>query len=186
MGISLPKFAWTALAASAALALSLTACGGANNTVSSGAASAAAPAAAETSAAPKLSGTFADTITFPSGVAVTVKPAVVPAAQYAAGAVEGKIVTFDITVTNGGKESVNGAMMSYPNVSYGAQGTKAQNATDVQAGIGASSFSTILPGETSTVKVGYGIPAAGFADVRVEIAAPNMMDKPAIFKGAVG
>lgn len=184
MGISLSKFAWPALAASAALALSLTACGGSSNTVTP-----AAPAASASSAAPaenKLSGTFSDTITFPGGVAVTVKPAVVTADQYAAGAVEGKIVTFDISVTNGGKEDVNGAMMSFPKVSYGAQGTKAQTATDIQAGIGASSFSTILPGETSTVKVGYGIPAANFGDVRVEISSPSFSDKPAIFKGAVG
>jgi len=183
----LSKFAWPALAASAVLALSLTACGGANTvTPAAPAASEAASAAAETPAASKLSGTFADTITFPSGVAVTVKPAVVTAAQYAAGAVEGNIVTFDISVTNGSKESVNGALMSFPKVSYGAQGTKAQTATDIQAGIGAASFSEILPGETSTVKVGYGIPSASYGDVRVEITAPNMMDKPAIFKGAVG
>ncbi|PNH86079.1 hypothetical protein [Arthrobacter sp. AFG20] len=175
-----------ALAAVVVVAMgSLTACGSSENTVSSAGGSSAA--AVETTAAPaaKTSGTFADTITFPSGVSVKVKPAVVTAGQYASGAVEGKIVTFDITVKNGSKEDLNAALMSVPKVTYGADGTAAQIASDFEAKIGGSVLSTVLPGETQTAKVGYGIPAASFKDVRVEIMAPSFSDKPAIFKGAV-
>jgi hypothetical protein len=164
----------------------LAAGGSSGNTVSANAGSSSATAA-ETSAAPvaKSSGTFADTITFPSGVSVKVKPSVVTAGQYASGAVEGKIVTFDISVKNGSKEDLNAALMSVPKVTYGGEGTTAQIASDFEAKIGGSMLSTILPGETQTAKVGYGIPAAGFKDVRVEIMAPSFSDKPAIFKGAV-
>jgi hypothetical protein len=179
----------SALAVAAILALgSVTACGSSSNTVTPGSTAPAAPASSAAAPAPeaKTNGVFGDTITFPSGIAVKVTPAVVPAAQYAYGAVEGKIVTFDVSVTNGSKEEINGALMGSPKVTYGAQGTAAQSANDIQAGIGAAYLSTILPGETQTVKVGFGIPAAGFADVRVEIMAPNFTDKAAIFKGPVG
>jgi hypothetical protein len=175
----------SALTIAAIVALgSLTACGASSNTVSQGS---AAPAAASSAAAPeaKTTGAFGDTITFPSGVAVKVtKGTVVPAAQYAAGAVEGNIVTFDLSVTNGSKEEINGAMMGMPKVTVGAQGTAVQNATDVQAGIGSAYLSTILPGETQTVKIGFGIPAANLNDVRMEVTGPTFTEKAAIFKGA--
>ena len=178
----------SALAVAAVLALgSLTACGASSNSVTPAAAGSAAPAASAEAPAAKTSGAFGDTITFPSGVAVKVSPAViVPAAQYAYGAVEGQIVTFDLSVTNGGKEEINGALMGFPKVTYSAQGTAAPTANDIQAGIGASSLSTILPGETQTVKLGYGIPAAGFPEVRMEVTGPTFTEKAAIFKGAIG
>ncbi|MFJ5693306.1 DUF4352 domain-containing protein [Arthrobacter sp. NPDC093125] len=187
IGNTMFKSARVALAAAAVLSLgTLTACGSSANTVTP-AAESAAPTTSEAAApaAPKSSGTFADTITFPDGVSVKVKPAVVPAGQYANNAVEGKIVTFDVTVKNGSKEDLNAALMSSPKVTYGADGTAAEIASDHESKIGASFFSTILPGETQTIKVGYGIPAAAHKDVRVEIMAPNFSDKPAIFKGAV-
>lgn len=190
--------------ASAALALgSLTACGGESNTVTPGvdtpAATTPAPAPEATTPAPepttptptptptvKTSGAFGDTITFPSGVSVTVsKPTVVPAAQYASGAVEGKIVVFSMSVINKSKEPVDAVTMGYPRVRYGAKGTEAQDANDLDAGIGAGGLSTILPGETQTIKLGYGIPAAGYSVVRMEVTGPSYSDKPAIFQGAV-
>lgn len=177
-----------ALSAAAVIAVvALTGCGSSGNTVTSGSDASAAPAAAaETPAAAKTTGTFGDTITFPNGVAVTVsKAVVVPAAQYAAGAVEGQIVTFDLSVKNGGTEDFAAALMGFPKVTVGAQGTQVQNATDINAGIGSGTFSTILPGETQTVKLGYGIPAAEFGDVRMEVTGPTFSDKPAIFKGAI-
>ena len=76
--------------------------------------------------------------------------------------------------------------MGFPKVTYSAQGTAAPTANDIQAGIGASSLSTILPGETQTVKLGYGIPAAGFPEVRMEVTGPTFTEKAAIFKGAIG
>lgn len=180
-----------ALAAAVVAVGTLTACGSSSgNTVTPGTAEAPPAASSETPAAPtpevKLSGAFGDTITFPSGVTVkAAQPVAVPAAQYAAGGVEGKIVTIDLSVTNNSKEPIQGGMMGFPNVRYGANGTSAQSATDIQAGIGAGSFSTILPGETQTVKLGYGIPTAEFGNVRMEVNGPTYNDKPAIFKGAV-
>lgn len=46
-------------------------------------------------------------------------------------------------------------------------------------------FSTILPGETQTIRVGYGISAADAKNVRIEVRAPNVSDRSAIFKGAI-
>lgn len=66
------------------------------------------------------------------------------------------------------------------------EGTAAGNAADAQAGIGMATFSGIRPGETRTVKLGYGIPAAGFADVRMVVQPPKFdATPPVIFKGAV-
>ncbi len=175
------------LALAAVVALGgLTACGAPANTVSSGSDTSAAAPAASAAPAAKTTGAFGDTITYPNGVAVTIsKATVVPAASYAFGAVEGQIATFDLIVTNGGKEEINGALMGYPKVTSGAKGTPIQNATDIQAGIGGSSLSTILPGETQTLKLGYGIPAAEFGDVRMEVTGPTFTEKSAIFKGAI-
>lgn len=180
-----------------ALAVGVTACQGEPNTITEGGDTPTAQAEA-TSVTPtptvtppatptptvKLSGAFGDTITFPSGVAVKVsQPVAVAADQYAYNAVEGRIVVVEIAVTNGSKEPLDGSLMGYPTVRYSAKGIEARSAND--ATIGSDSFSTILPGETQTVKEGYGIPAAGFADVRVEIRGPSLEDRPAIFKGAV-
>lgn len=178
-----------ALAAAVLAVGSLSACSSSGpNTVTPAETSQAASASTPTptpSPEVKLSGAFGDTITFPSGVAVKAAPPVaVTAAQYAYGAVEGKIVTIDLSVTNGGKEPIEAGLMAFPRVTYGPQGTAAQNANDIQAGIGAASLSTILPGETQTVKLGYGIPAAHYGEIRMEVNGPTFNDKPAIFKGA--
>ena len=114
------------------------------------------------------------------------QPVAVTAAGNAAGAVEGKIVTIEVAVTNGSKQPINDAIMGAPEVTYGAEGTAAANAVDAQAGIGMATFSGIRPGETRTVKLGYGIPAAGFADVRMVVQPPNFdAAPPVIFKGAI-
>ncbi len=186
------------LFAAAAVAIAaLSGCAG-SNTVTPGPTTlptGAGPTAPPTGAGPeptqtpqvKTSGAFGDTITFPSAIAVRVTPGrAIPASQTGMGAVEGKIVVFDVVVTNGGTEPINASMMGSPKVSYGAQGIQAQSAFDSQAlgGYGGS-FSTILPGETQTVSVAYGIPTAGFGDVRMEVNSANYSDPPAIFKGAV-
>jgi len=129
---------------------------------------------------------FGSEVGFPSGVRVSVaQPTIVAASQTAFGAVEGQIVSMVITVTNGSEEPLEAALMGYPTVRYGAEGTQAETATDSEKSIGVSSFSTVLPGETQTATVGYGIPAAGRDNVRVEVMAPTFTDTDAIFSGAV-
>jgi len=168
-----------ALAASVALAATLAACSG--NTVE-----APAPAPSQSQAQPAAptqgtSSAFGGAVTFPGGVKVSVsKPELVPGGQYAYGAVEGKITTFTITVTNGSDQPINGGLMGFPQVTYGAKGTKASNANNES--IGANFLSTILPGETQSAKVGYGVPPAELATVRVEVMGPNIADLPAVFK----
>lgn len=177
-----------ALAASAALIASLAACGGSSNTIAP--ATSQAPAAAPaTTAATQYSADFGGSVTFPEGVKVTVsQPTAMPAAETAAGAVEGKEVVVSLSVTNGSKTpfDAGAALMGYAKFSYGADGTDATSAIDSANGIGMGHLSTILPGETQTVKLGYGVPSAGFSQVRMEVTGPNeFKDQPAIFKGAV-
>lgn len=137
------------------------------------------------SPARKLSAAFGESVIFPEGVSITVAaPSLVPASASAAGAVEGQIAVFDMTVKNSSKESVNAALMSYPKVSYGASGAQAQTASDIGAGLGSASFSTVLPGETQTIRVAFGIPPAELASARVEIQAPDLTGQPAIFKAS--
>ena len=171
---------------------SLSACQG-SNTVTPGPSTppaAAGPEPTQTTATPtpraKTVGAFGDTITYPSAIAVKVSPGrVVPSSQTGMGAIEGKIVVFDLAVTNGGTEPIEGSMMGRPKVSYSAQGIEAQSAYDFALGNSGGSLSTILPGETQTVTVAYGIPTASFGDVRMEVHSANYSDPPAIFKGAV-
>jgi hypothetical protein len=180
-----------ALAATAVFAAALAGCSGTSNAVSQPPAPAAtsaapAPAAAPASTPAQDVAAFGGAVTFPEGVKVTVsQPTAVKAAEFAAGAVEGKIVVLNLSVTNGSGKPLDGTMLSYPKVSYGASGAQAQNAFDSSAGLGAGMLSTILPGETQTVKLGFGIPAAGFSAVRVEVSGPSFDDQPAVFKGAV-
>ena len=165
-----------ALAASVALAASLAACSG--NTVE------APPSQAQEQPAAPTQGTvaaFGGALTFPGGVKVSVaKPEVVPGGQFAFGAVQGKITLITITVTNGSDQPVNAAMMSLPRVTYGAKGTQAANANNDK--VGAKMMSTILPGETQSAQVGYGVPPAEVASLRVEVDSPNFGDQPAVFK----
>lgn len=89
-------------------------------------------------------------------------------------------------MTNASKQPINDAIMGAPEVTYGAERTAAANAVDAQAGIDMATFSGVRPGQTRTVKLGYGIPAGGFADVRMVVQPPNFdAAPPAIFKGAV-
>ncbi|MFJ6378358.1 hypothetical protein ACIQH9_21880 [Pseudarthrobacter oxydans] len=128
-----------------------------------------------------MSAPLGGTITFPSGVKVSVSPPeVVPGGQYAYGAVEGNIPLFTVTVVNEGTEPVNGFTMAYPRVTYGATGTEAQRANNEN--VGGGTLSTILPGETQSVKVGFGIPQVELPSVRVEVMGPSYSDFPAIFK----
>ena len=165
-------------------ALAMTGCSG--QTVS--APPQASQAAATTpSAAAKPASTeaaFGGTVTYDKGVSVSVTAAAVPASQYAAGAVEGKIVVVTLKITNGSSEAFNGALMSVPKVTYGADGVAAPTAVD--SGHTMALASTINPGETQTATSTYGIPSAAYGTVRVEVTGPNAFsDKPAIFKGAV-
>lgn len=172
-----------AAAASVALVASLAACSG--NTVEAPtqapSQSSAAPAAPE---APKKDNVavFGGAVTFPDGVKVSVpQPVLVPAGQYAAGDVEGQILVVTISVTNGSTQPINAGLMAFPQVTYGASGAKADYASD--ATLGLEALSTILPGETQTVKKGFGVPPAELASVRVEVMGPSFSDFPAIFKG---
>ncbi|EMY35653.1 hypothetical protein D477_003123 [Arthrobacter crystallopoietes BAB-32] len=153
----------------------------------------AAAAPAETAEEPSQeaapadrSAKFGDKVTFENGVEVTVTAkGLQPAGQYAYGAVENQIAVFDIEVTNGGQEEFEAILMGVPEVKYGDKGKGAEHANDSENNIGIDQFSTVLPGETQTVTVGYGIPEAEADNVRVEVTAPNFMDKPAIFKGSI-
>lgn len=173
-----------AAAASLMLAGSLAACSG--NTVEAPAQSqeqSQAPAKAP-SATPKSDGSakFGGAVTFPNKVKVSVsQPKAVPAGQYAFGAVQGKITVFTITVTNGSDQPVNGALMGVPRVTYGASGTQAKLATNET--IGGEFLGNILPGEKQSVQVGYGVPPAEVASMRVEVMSANLADTPAVFKG---
>ncbi len=126
---------------------------------------------------------FGDTVKFPGGVALTAKASVQPAGPYAAGAVEGRIVIVEVTVTNNSTTPFNAALVAYPKVTYGAKGFPAENAVDGDKTSG--SIGNLLPGEAQTATSGYGIPSAGLADVRIEFSGPSHGDDPAIFKGAV-
>lgn len=194
-----------ALAATAVLAAALAGCSGASNTVTAPTTQPPAPAAssapsadpwaswaasndpapASTPAAQDVAA-FGGAVTFPEGVKVTVsQPHAVKAAEFAAGAVEGKIVVLTLSVTNGSAKPLDGSLMSYVKMNYGASGAQAENAFDSSAGLGAGMLSTILPGETQSVKLGFGVPAAGYGAVRVEVSGPSFDDQPAVFKGAV-
>ncbi|WNN94005.1 hypothetical protein SEA_NITRO_49 [Arthrobacter phage Nitro] len=193
------------LALAATLALgSLTACGASSNTITPGETAEPAASVPATTPAPETTPLlppvpapaptvaavsapkFGDTVTFPSGVAVKLgKPVIVTAEPTAYGAVDGKIVAFELVVTNKSSQPIEGVLLGHPQVRYGAKGTQAQNAVDFRAGLGPASLSAILPGETQSVKLGYGIPPASFGDVRVEVNGPEYTDTPAIFKGAV-
>lgn len=147
----------------------------------------AKPAASQPAKAADRSAAFGGTVTYDSGVKVTVKSdGFQPVSQYAAGAVDGKAAVFELTVVNGSNKELEAGLMSMPKVTVGAKNTQATPVTDMEAKLGMDMLSTILPGETQTVKFGAGIAAADAAAVRVEVSGPNpFTDKDAIFKGAV-
>lgn len=179
------KTAVTTFAISAVLAGSLAACSGGNTIAPPP--SQAAPATTSAPAPQQYTADFGGSVTFTDGVKVSVsQPKALPATETAAGAVEGKVVAITITVTNGSKAPVNGSLVGFPKFSYGADNVEAQTVYDAGQHIGDSHLSTILPGETQTATVGFGVPAAGYGAVRVEVRPVNFTDQPAIFKGAVG
>lgn len=179
------KTAVTTFALSAVLAGSLAACSGGNTIAppppaTQAAAATSAPAKQDTAA-------FGGSVTFTDGVKVSVsQPTAVPASATAYGAVEGKVVVVTLTVTNGSKDPVNASLLGFPKFSYGTDNVQAVNVTDVEQHIGDGALSTVLPGETQTVKIGYGVPASGYGAVRVEVQPLSYTEQPAIFKGAVG
>jgi len=66
------------------------------------------------------------------------------------------------------------------------EGTSARPAPQINASeLRGEQLSTIPPGETQTIRIGYGISAADAKNVRVEVRGPNSSDRPAIFEGAV-
>lgn len=171
-------------------ALLLAGCSSPAPSVSSGKetqAAAAGGAAATPAAASDRSAALGETVTYESGVKVTVKSlGFQPVGQYASGAIEGQAAVFELTVENGGKEELNAALMSLPKVTHGASNVKADSVIDSSAGLGMDMLSTILPGETQQAKVAAAIPAADAGAVRVEVSGPSAFtDKPAIFKGAL-
>lgn len=141
------------------------------------------PVTAPTAAAAPYIAAFGDTVKFPEGIAVTAKATLQTAGQYAAGAVEGKIVVVEVSVTNNSAEPFNAALTGYPKVTYGAKGLPADIAADGDKTSG--NIGNLLPGETQTATNGYGIPAAGLSDIRIEFNGPKFGDSPAVFKGAV-
>jgi hypothetical protein len=156
------------------------------NTISTGTAAAPAPAAAA-KPSPTASGdaAFGSTVTFPEGVTLTVTySGTVPATPGAAGAVNGRIAVFTVAVTNGSKQPVMGALMSYPTATFGAAGQHATAAFDAGQGIG-EPLTTINPGESQTIKVGFNFPVTAPAPARLEFTPPSYAETPAIFKGTV-
>jgi len=167
-----------------AAALALTGCSSPAPTVGAGK---AADAAVKETAVADRSAALGETVTYDGGIAVTVASAgYLAAGQYASGAIEGQEAVFELTVKNGSEKELNAALMSLPKVTYGDKNAKAASVIDTANGIGMDMLSTILPGETATVKFAAAVPAAEAGVVRVEVSGPNMItDKAAIFKGAI-
>lgn len=147
----------------------------------------AAAVQATTAAPADRSAKLGETVTYDKGVKVTLKSlGFQPVGKYASGAVEGQAAVFELTVQNSGTEELSAGLMSLAKVTYGETNTKAESVFDHEQKLGLDTMSTILPGETQTVKFGAAIPAASAGVVRVEVTGPSAFtDKPAIFKGAV-
>jgi len=108
----------------------------------------------------------------------------VPTTQGALGAVDNRAAVIIMAVTAGSQE-IDAGLMGLPIVKVGATGKEVEKVYDSES-LGMDSLSTILPGETQTIKIGYGMTAAQAKDVRVEVGGPSYEDRPAIFKGAIG
>jgi hypothetical protein len=168
-------------------ALLLAGCSSPAPTVATANETQAAAVQATTAAPADRSAKLGETVTYDKGVKVTLQSlGFQPVGQYASGAIEGQAAVFELTVENGGDTELSAGLMSLAKVSYGEKNTKAESVIDSGNKLGLDSFSTILPGETQTVKFGAAIPAASAGIVRIEVTGPNAFaDKPAIFKGAV-
>jgi hypothetical protein len=148
---------------------------------------AATSPAASSEAPSDRSANFGGAVKYEDGVSITVKSlGFQPVSQSAAGAVEGQAAVFELVVHNGSKEDLEGVLLSYPKVQYGPKNVRAESVYDSSMNLGGDSLSTILPGESQTMKFAVAIPKAAAGAVRVEVEGPNMFsDKDAIFKGAV-
>ncbi|MDN4611063.1 hypothetical protein [Arthrobacter burdickii] len=181
-----------ALTTALIMGLGLTGCSGSTPTVTPASEAPAADAAATsapaetTEAVSSRTAAFGDTVTFDSGVAVTVTfDGFKPASPSAYGAVEGQYAVFTITAVNNSAEEIEAGIMGGPTVRVGAAGTQAQLASDVEVGIGSSILSTMLPGSTQTGQVAYGIAAADAGQIQMEIMDPSFSGKDAIFQGSL-
>lgn len=176
------------LAASALIAAAgLAGCAGNTVTPAPSASHASAPAPTATpSATPTAKqATWGDKVTFPGGVSITAAyDGTVAASESAANATTGRVATWSVTVTNGSGQPVNGGLISSPTATYGAQGQQVQQVFDTEQGIGGF-MTTINPGESQTVKIGFSIPPEGASLVRLEFQPLSYTDAPAVFKGAV-
>ncbi|MGM9472500.1 hypothetical protein ACS5PJ_10895 [Pseudarthrobacter sp. YS3] len=124
---------------------------------------------------------FGQTATFPDGVAIKVDfSGWVAATPAASGAVEGRIATFTVTVTNGSKKEWAGTLMGIPDVRVGPSLTPAEIAIDE----GTDHFlTTVMPGESQSAKLGYGITAADSGQVRLEFMPVDFIGTSVIFQG---
>jgi hypothetical protein len=129
---------------------------------------------------------FGSKVIFPTGVSVALSyVGTVATSPSAAGGVNGRMSVFTVTVTNGSKAPISGALLSFPTATYGAQGAQADPVFDNASGVGGT-MSTINPGETQTVKIAFGFPTNGApVPARLEFRAPDFTSAPAIFKGQV-
>lgn len=187
----------TTFATLAAAIAVLTACSGPAPTVEPGTnapseSSPVAPApvtpttAAPTTAAPTpvdQQAKFGDTVTFEDGTKVKVTSGgFIKAGQQDDNAVEGRIAVINLSVT-AGREEIDAAMMGTPRVTAGAAARPAPqiNASELSG----EQLSTIPPGETQAIRIGYGISAADAKNVRVEVRGPSSSARPAIFEGEI-
>jgi hypothetical protein len=184
------------IAAAAVLIMGLSACGGGGTSPSiTGDASTVTPGAtapgAEVSTAPPSPTTprvaqFGQTASWPDGLSIKVDFAGWrPASEGAAGAVEGRIALFNITVTNNSQKEVSGGLLAHPRAQAGPANEEIGTAIDYRQDIGLGSFSTVLPGESQTAKAAYGISAAQASAVRFEFSDPAFSNPPIIFKGEI-
>ena len=142
--------------------------------------------AAPTTAAPTPAdrpAKFGDTVTFEDGTKVKVtSEGFINAGQQDVGAVEGKVAVINLSVT-AGREEIDGVRVGSVRVTAGTAG---KPAPQVQASeLNGEQLGTVPPGETQTVRIGYGISAADAKNVRVEVPAPTGSEQPAIFEGEV-
>lgn len=185
------KKAFTAVAAAIA---ALTACSGsaptvepATNTPAESSPLAPAPVTPTTATATPTQTTraakFGDTVTFNDGTKVKVTSGgFMPVEPSALDAVEGRAAVIVLAVTAGTQE-IDAGTMDLLNVRVGPTGKPVNKVYSSE--LGNESLTTILPGETQTVRIGYGIRAADAKDVRVEVDGPSYDDRPAIFRGAI-
>lgn len=120
---------------------------------------------------------FGETVTFASGVEVTVEPVSLVPNNVDETMVEttDMVATFSITIKNGSSGRIDASIMSWPNVTYEGD---PDVTVDSNAGL-----SALLSGDEQTGEFSRFIPGPGL--VRVEIPAPDMVSPSAIFEGQV-